>query len=415
MRSWWVPPAGSTATGAARFYPQKLPQRLWLEHYAEHFATVEMQQRLLPAARARDLRAVAGADAGRTSAVAVKASRFLTHIKRLREPEEPVDRLLERAPRRSATSSARSCCSCRRRCGPTPSSLDECLAQFPRRHPGRGRAAARDLVDRRDPRAARAPRRGAVLGRPRRAGRSPRCGARPTGATCASTRGGRTLAAVRPDDAAAWAGPARGRLHRTPMSSSYFNNDPGVRRGPRRGGVRRAGRGRRPDRHPYARSAFPGRDLSVPVATADPPVRAFPWPSAGQSAACAEEPARDSPKARHAGRMAYDGTFRQTDPGTGLLLHESRTLGKGARSTRRGGPGDDTRRAVRPLGAVGGLSPRGVGSRRRCWRARDLRLGRRSLPASAPSEPSCPGRPNPAPPRRSPPRFLADGASCATR
>src|SRR4051795_3412000 len=24
-----------------RFYPQKLPQRLWLEHYAQHFATVE--------------------------------------------------------------------------------------------------------------------------------------------------------------------------------------------------------------------------------------------------------------------------------------------------------------------------------------------------------------------------------------
>src|SRR4051794_41764860 len=24
-----------------RFYPQKLPQRLWLEHYAAHFATVE--------------------------------------------------------------------------------------------------------------------------------------------------------------------------------------------------------------------------------------------------------------------------------------------------------------------------------------------------------------------------------------
>src|SRR4051812_49678166 len=23
------------------FYPQKLPQRLWLEHYAAHFATVE--------------------------------------------------------------------------------------------------------------------------------------------------------------------------------------------------------------------------------------------------------------------------------------------------------------------------------------------------------------------------------------
>src|SRR3954463_9932105 len=29
-----------------RFYPQKLPQRLWLEHYAQHFATVESNNAL---------------------------------------------------------------------------------------------------------------------------------------------------------------------------------------------------------------------------------------------------------------------------------------------------------------------------------------------------------------------------------
>jgi uncharacterized protein YecE (DUF72 family) len=79
-----------------RFYPQKLPQRLWLEHYAERFATVESnnafyrlpERHTFVAWRERtppDFR------------WAVKASRYLTHIKRLRDPQEPVARLLERA------------------------------------------------------------------------------------------------------------------------------------------------------------------------------------------------------------------------------------------------------------------------------------------------------------------------------
>src|SRR3954462_14455846 len=78
------------------FYPPKLAQRLWLEHYAEHFATVESNNAFyrLPEKetfekwRARTPRDFGGA---------VKASRFLPHIKRLREPEEPVGRLMQRA------------------------------------------------------------------------------------------------------------------------------------------------------------------------------------------------------------------------------------------------------------------------------------------------------------------------------
>jgi uncharacterized protein YecE (DUF72 family) len=79
-----------------RFYPQRLPQRLWLEHHAAHFASVESnnafyrlpERRTFEAWRARtppDFR------------WAVKASRFLTHVKRLRDPQEPVARLLDRA------------------------------------------------------------------------------------------------------------------------------------------------------------------------------------------------------------------------------------------------------------------------------------------------------------------------------
>jgi uncharacterized protein YecE (DUF72 family) len=79
-----------------RFYPQKLPQRLWLEHYAEHFATVESNNafyRLPERATFEKWRERTPAD----FRWAVKASRFLTHIKRLRDPQEPVARLMSRA------------------------------------------------------------------------------------------------------------------------------------------------------------------------------------------------------------------------------------------------------------------------------------------------------------------------------
>jgi uncharacterized protein YecE (DUF72 family) len=79
-----------------RLYPVGVPQKRWLEHYAGHFATVESNAAFyrLPE------RATFEAWRDRTPADfrwAVKASRFLTHVKRLREPEEPVARLMARA------------------------------------------------------------------------------------------------------------------------------------------------------------------------------------------------------------------------------------------------------------------------------------------------------------------------------
>ncbi|MFI6144826.1 DUF72 domain-containing protein [Streptomyces sp. NPDC051109] len=77
-------------------YPPDLPQRLWLEAYAEHFRTVESNNAFyrLPSpeifARWRE-RTPPG------FVMAVKASRYLTHIKRLRDPKEPVHRLMEHA------------------------------------------------------------------------------------------------------------------------------------------------------------------------------------------------------------------------------------------------------------------------------------------------------------------------------
>ncbi|HLI36867.1 MAG TPA: DUF72 domain-containing protein [Streptosporangiaceae bacterium] len=74
-------------------YPPGVPQRRWLEYYAERFATVENNNafyRLAP-------RETFEGWAVRTPpgfVMAVKASRFLTHIRRLRDPAEPVARMM---------------------------------------------------------------------------------------------------------------------------------------------------------------------------------------------------------------------------------------------------------------------------------------------------------------------------------
>jgi uncharacterized protein YecE (DUF72 family) len=77
-------------------YPPDLPEREWLEWYCRHFRTVELNNSFynLPAAsiftRWRE-RTPEG------FVMAVKMSRYLTHIKKLNEPAEPVRRFLERA------------------------------------------------------------------------------------------------------------------------------------------------------------------------------------------------------------------------------------------------------------------------------------------------------------------------------
>jgi uncharacterized protein YecE (DUF72 family) len=76
-------------------YPPGCPTRDWLGVYARSFATVENNNAFyrLPQtelfSRWRDATPPG-------FVMAVKASRFLTHIKRLRDPGEPVARLLER-------------------------------------------------------------------------------------------------------------------------------------------------------------------------------------------------------------------------------------------------------------------------------------------------------------------------------
>ncbi|MFD4443862.1 DUF72 domain-containing protein [Nocardia sp. NPDC058519] len=77
-------------------YPAGLPIRRWLEHYAQGFATVESNNAFyrLPS---RENFAAWRERTPDHFVIAVKASRYLTHIKRLREPAEPVTRLLDHA------------------------------------------------------------------------------------------------------------------------------------------------------------------------------------------------------------------------------------------------------------------------------------------------------------------------------
>jgi uncharacterized protein YecE (DUF72 family) len=78
------------------FYPNGLAQSRWLEFYADRFATVESNAAFyrLPEKSTFE----AWADRTPDDFVwAVKVSRYLTHIKRLGEPTEPVKRFVDRA------------------------------------------------------------------------------------------------------------------------------------------------------------------------------------------------------------------------------------------------------------------------------------------------------------------------------
>lgn len=82
--------------GGGVFYPEGLPQRGWLEYYAERFDTVELNVTFyrLPtegAFRSWYKRTPEG------FAFALKGSRFITHIKRLKDCQAPLELYFDRA------------------------------------------------------------------------------------------------------------------------------------------------------------------------------------------------------------------------------------------------------------------------------------------------------------------------------
>ena len=79
-----------------RFYPSKLPRPKWLEFYASHFDTVEVNNSFyrLPSEKAWANWRDSSPDG---FSFAVKASRFITHVKRLKDAAEPVTTFIDRA------------------------------------------------------------------------------------------------------------------------------------------------------------------------------------------------------------------------------------------------------------------------------------------------------------------------------
>jgi uncharacterized protein YecE (DUF72 family) len=86
------------ASWRGAFYPEDLPQRDWLACYAARFDTVEVNNSFyrLPSAEVFE---AWRERAGPGFCFAVKFSRYGSHLKRLRDPEGPVERFLERARR----------------------------------------------------------------------------------------------------------------------------------------------------------------------------------------------------------------------------------------------------------------------------------------------------------------------------
>jgi uncharacterized protein YecE (DUF72 family) len=77
------------------FYPSDLPAARWFEHYASVFDTVEINNTFYRLPGAETFAAWASRAPVRFE-FAIKASRFLTHMKKLKDPEEPLERLFSR-------------------------------------------------------------------------------------------------------------------------------------------------------------------------------------------------------------------------------------------------------------------------------------------------------------------------------
>ena len=78
------------------FYPAELPPSRWLEVYAQRFDTVEINNTFYRLPDASTF-ATWARRVPRRFVFAVKASRYLTHMKKLKEPEDPLRHFFARA------------------------------------------------------------------------------------------------------------------------------------------------------------------------------------------------------------------------------------------------------------------------------------------------------------------------------
>ncbi len=289
------------------FYPADVPLSRWLDHYATTFPTVENNGTFYRLAKPETF---AGWRARTPDGflMAVKASRYLTHIRRLRDPAEPVGRLLtaggwsRRPARPGAAPAAADHAGGPRRPGPVPGGVP---GSRRRRPPGlRDRALrvcvefrheswwtpdVRQLLD--------AAQRGAVLGGSPRPAARRRSGGPPTGATCGCTREAR-----RPwprygrQALATWLSRIRGHLAAERGRVRLLQQRP-ARRGPgRRAGARQPGSRAEPVAPAAAdRGAFTGRATAARSTRAEGAAAARVRDLAAASAASERPPARPHP------------------------------------------------------------------------------------------------------------------------
>jgi uncharacterized protein YecE (DUF72 family) len=94
----WAVRAGSTS---GNFYPADMPPLRWLDYYTSRFDTVEINNTFYRLPEASAL-AAWRKRVPKDFLFAIKASRYLTHMKKLKDPEQPIERLLSRARRLGA-------------------------------------------------------------------------------------------------------------------------------------------------------------------------------------------------------------------------------------------------------------------------------------------------------------------------
>ncbi len=76
------------------FYPPKLPKSKWFEHYAKDFDTVEINNTFYQLPKKQTFKNW-HRQAPENFLYTVKANRYITHIKRLKDPQESLERFFE--------------------------------------------------------------------------------------------------------------------------------------------------------------------------------------------------------------------------------------------------------------------------------------------------------------------------------
>jgi uncharacterized protein YecE (DUF72 family) len=96
VRAWVGTSGWQYASWKGRFYPKDVPQRRWLEYFSQHFPTVEVNNSFYMLPKEESF-VKWRTESASGFLIAVKASRYITHIRRLRDCRDPVSLFWSRA------------------------------------------------------------------------------------------------------------------------------------------------------------------------------------------------------------------------------------------------------------------------------------------------------------------------------